>query len=141
MPARALAGVGFSNSIGVCMSKSSNGPIKLSESDPVFEVVFTKDVTKKYDPWEVAEKLEDLTNAEMRAYKEKDAPMPSSAMYDIVRKVFGFPTQAEVDAVEGTPEPAPYTLSRHKCVEVQGDLYEFLGNLEAAKKIRAKPQN
>ena len=82
---------------------------------------------RNLDPWAITEMIE----AAARNDKFAEGVTMFSTIFDGVRKLAGFPTQAEVDAAA---EPKPTTLSRHMCMEIKRMAEEFTAKFGEAKK-------
>lgn len=98
--------------------------IKLKDiTQPVFEIELHDGNVKKYDPWKLQNALAEVHGTTVGQ---------PDAMYDGIRKTFGFPTEAEAK------ESGQYTLSCHDCLEVENALGEYVDSLPVSKKILAR---
>ena len=78
---------------------------------------------KAFDPFECAERLQ----TEIAVL---DGTL--SSMFDAIRRVFGFPTQAEV--ISAPVDAKPFTLDRQSCFELQRQLYAIIDEAVDPKK-------
>lgn len=97
--------------------------MKLTDIKEVKYTLQVGEEVRSYDPWETVEKMDKYA---------KEHGNVEWVAFDAVRHAFGFPLQAEVDAV--TEGEKPFTLSRHQALEIQADLGTFIQNLPVTKK-------
>jgi hypothetical protein len=108
-------------------------------TDPKFMVEFPgQSEPVPFDPWKVQEDIE-------RFASEAPADSPVSArIYDAIRRAFGLPVAADVEAgtavyfgADTPPADKPGTFTRNQALEIQLALGEFVEGLPISKKASA----